>query len=240
MPTQTPTQPTQPMPEAQPMGAAAQPMPEPAVTMEQQMAAAMEETIPVEMPVEAQAPIMEAPKPKKSNGVLIGLIFAIVVALGGIGFGVFMLLNNNTVAADYEKQISSLKSTNANLQNQLDEVEMLNGDEALTLLQTAATAQSAPYAINYANVYARYSGDEDITAYWVKYMATSTVDGAMILSNIIFTMSDDGDWDFTLPGFTTYTQELADNYTALNGSTITVPVAPTPAPTEPTEEATEE
>ena len=74
---------------------------------------------PATQPVAPVAPVTPAtsvtpsfaPK-KKSNGMLFGLIFAIILALGGIGFGVWMMMNpkcdtpeNNTSDVDTAKYI---------------------------------------------------------------------------------------------------------------------------------------
>lgn len=212
--------PTQPMP-------AAEAMP----SMEQQMAAAMQEQ--VAEPALEPAPVMEAPK-KDNKGMLIGMILAIVVAVAGIGFGAFSMISGAQNEDNYKKQIASLQSTNANLSAQLAEVEALNGDEALALLQAAA-----PYTISYANVYAKYNGEDDIVAYWVKYLPTNVPEGTTVANDIIFTLNDEGEWEFSLPGMTTLAPELANDYVLLDGGEVVIPapVAPeTPAEEENTEE----
>ena len=65
------------------------------------------------------APAMpEAPK-KKSNGMLIGLILCIVLAIGGIGFGVWMMMDSNTQKDSLNKQISDLRKQNNDLLEQV-------------------------------------------------------------------------------------------------------------------------
>ena len=50
------------------------------------------------------------------------MIFAaLVVAVAGIGFGVFMMISSNDTIAGYEKQIAQLKATNAELMNDVPE-----------------------------------------------------------------------------------------------------------------------
>lgn len=66
------------------------------------------------------APAMpEAPK-KKSNGMLIGLILCIVLAIGGIGFGVWMMMDGNTQKDSLNKQISDLRKQNNDLLKQIE------------------------------------------------------------------------------------------------------------------------
>ena len=220
----TPIQPTQPV---DPMSMAEEPM----NMVEQQMTEAIQEQI--EQPAMEPTPVMEAPKTKKINNMMIGLVLAIVVAVAGIAFGVIMMLNGNSQVADLEKQISSLKATNSNLQSELDEVEPLNGDEALVLLQSAAATQGLPYGIGYANVFAKYNGNDDVVAYWVKYLPVNVPEGVAVASDIIFTMNADGEWEFTLPGFTGYTQELINNYVSLDGNALTIVATPEVVPENP-------
>ena len=102
----------------------AQPMPEQAVatetlSMEQQMEAAMQEPV-----VETQAPEpmpVEAPK-KKSHGLVICLIAALLVAAGGIGFGIYMMISGQQTEDNYKKQISSLQTTINQMQSAESEV----------------------------------------------------------------------------------------------------------------------
>lgn len=72
------------------------------------------------------APAMpEAPK-KKSNGMLIGFILCIVLAIGGIGFGVWMMMDGNTQKDSLNKQISDLRKQNNDLLEQV-------GDNSTTI-----------------------------------------------------------------------------------------------------------
>ena len=221
-PNQVPTPVNPAMPETP-----AQANPAAQMSVEQQMMAEiqnsqMEDQQKAAAEAEAAAKLAEAEanKPKQNKGMLIGLVAAIIVAVGGIGFGVFMMISGNQRADSLNKQISTLKSQNSELQNQVADAAALNGDVALELLNEAATAQNLGYAIGYANVYAVYDGDEDITSYWVKYLPINVQAGAMTANDIIFTLGDDGEWEFELPGFVTYTQALTNDYVLLDGSEI--------------------
>lgn len=162
----------------------------------------------------------EADKPQQNKGMLIGLIVAAVVAVGGIGFGVFSMISGNQKTDNLNKQIATLKSQNSELQNQIADASTLNGDEALALLNEAASEQKVGYEIGYANVYAKYNGDDDTVSYWVKYLPINVSVGAKTANDIIFTLGDDNEWEFELPGFVTYTQTLIDDYVLLDGSEI--------------------
>ncbi len=75
------------------------------------------------MPVTAPAVTPEAPKkdnmfentPKKSNGMLIGLILCLILAIGGIGFGVWAMMDGNQQKEQLNQQISTLKKQNSEL-----------------------------------------------------------------------------------------------------------------------------
>ena len=48
--------------------------------------------------------------PKKSNGMLIGLVLCLILAIGGIGFGVWAMMDGNSRAQKKDEQISQLQS----------------------------------------------------------------------------------------------------------------------------------
>ena len=191
--------PEQPIPE-QPLPTQPEPI-APTMTVEEQMVAAMAETTP-NQPSTTIAPT-KAPKKKSSIGA-IGMIFFAILAIGGIVFGVMMMLDKDSLVASYDNQIKTLTETKNTLQNQLDSMELLNGDEALSMLKQAVTEQKLPYNILSANVYAKYTGDEDAIAYWVQYISSQTdAPSVMTMNNIIFSLDEDTDeWSFALPGFT--------------------------------------
>ena len=110
-------QPVQPMaePVAEPM-ANAEPMAEQVtMTMEEQMAAAMQEPMMQQQMPQPEPMPVEAPK-KKGHGMLITMILALIVAAGGIGFGVYMLISGQQTENNYKRQISTLQGTIAQLQ----------------------------------------------------------------------------------------------------------------------------
>ncbi|MBO4813097.1 hypothetical protein J5491_03025 [Candidatus Saccharibacteria bacterium] len=174
-------------------------------------------------------------KNKSGKGMLYGLIFCLILAVGGIGFGVWTMMDGNTQKEQLNTQISSLKSQNNELSERIIELEEnnagenteedntntpteakeLNGDIALDLLVKAVTGKQLGYGVGYANVYAKYNGNDKV-AYWVKYMPTHIInDEVSVAYDIIFTLNDAGEWEFELPGFTGYGSELEAQYTVL-------------------------
>lgn len=67
----------------------------------------------------AAAPANE--KKKGGSGMVIGLILCLLLAAGGIGFGVWMMMDGNMQKDVMNQQISALKKQNNELQKQIDE-----------------------------------------------------------------------------------------------------------------------
>ncbi len=64
-----------------------------------------------------------ADKPKKNNGMLIGLILCLLLAVGGIGFGIWAMMDGNAQKDALNSQISALKAQNNELSNKVTELE---------------------------------------------------------------------------------------------------------------------
>lgn len=60
--------------------------------------------------VQNESSVVKAPEGKRPNGMLIGLILCIVLAIGGIGFGVYEMISSNQKIADLENEIAELKA----------------------------------------------------------------------------------------------------------------------------------
>ena len=78
-------------------------------------------------------PMVGVPAQKKAGGMLIGLIILAIVALGGIGFGVWAMMDGNNQVADANKkvaaanqQVNELEKQNEELQDKLDRQEGQN------------------------------------------------------------------------------------------------------------------
>ena len=201
-----PNQPTPTQPEA------------PAMTMEEQVAAAVTETAPEQTVTQDTAPANEAEAPKKKSrvGALLAIIFAIA-AIGGIGFGVMMMMQKDNQAKNYESQISSLKKSNDELTEQLADVAPINGDEALVLIRAKVKADGLPQNVINANVYAVYDGEEEVTSYWIKYAySIDAANSGILPGNTIFTLNEEtNEWDFIFPGLISDTDILTEQYKVL-------------------------
>ena len=65
---------------------------------------------------------------KKGKGMLYGMILCAVLAIGGIGFGVWMMMDGNTQKETLNTQISALKQQNNELQEKLSNVTTATTD----------------------------------------------------------------------------------------------------------------
>ncbi len=66
---------------------------------------------------------------KKSNSMLIGMILLAVLAAGGIGFGVWAMMDGNSKVTKFEEQIKDLKKQNAELLEKLANEENVEEEE---------------------------------------------------------------------------------------------------------------
>ena len=70
-------------------------------------------------PVAAGSVVEEPEKPKKSHGMLIGLILCLLLAAGGVGFGVWAWMDGNTQKDALNSQIAELKKQNNELRDKV-------------------------------------------------------------------------------------------------------------------------
>lgn len=118
-------------------------------------------------------------KEKSSKGMLFGLILCAVLAVGGIGFGVWAMIDGNTRTDSLNSQITSLREQNSNL---LDQVGDIVTDEDVNIVSNDinnALAQNliAPYIgiFNFLNNVFDYDFSEDVKVE-VAYHNLSPVD----------------------------------------------------------------
>ncbi|MBR2710633.1 hypothetical protein IKF02_03330 [Candidatus Saccharibacteria bacterium] len=77
------------------------------------------EQVVTEQVTEAPMSPVVAPEKKKNNGMLLGLILCIVLAIGGIGFGVWAMMDGNSQKDALNNQINTLKQQNDELMEQV-------------------------------------------------------------------------------------------------------------------------
>ena len=87
--------------------------------------AAEEVVVAKEQPVVNVAPKsdMVFNGPKKNTGMVLGMVIFAILAIGGIGFGVWEMMDANTRVESLNKQIDSLKAQNSSLSGRIEELE---------------------------------------------------------------------------------------------------------------------
>ena len=93
------------------------------ISEEPQVVAASEEVVAVEeKPVVNEAPksdVVFNDKPKKNTGMILGMILLLILAIGGIGFGIWAWMDGNAQKEQLNSQISSLQQQNSELMDKI-------------------------------------------------------------------------------------------------------------------------
>lgn len=76
-------------------------------------------------------------KPKKNLGMILGMVFLVILAAGGIGFGVWAMMDGNSQKEQLNTQITSLKGQVSELQgkignNTIDDCVLVDDQNAVT------------------------------------------------------------------------------------------------------------
>lgn len=67
-------------------------------------------------------------KPKKNTGVILTIVLLVLLAVGGIGFGVWAMMDGNQREDQLNQQISNLKTQNNELQDKLLKIDNENSN----------------------------------------------------------------------------------------------------------------
>ncbi|MBQ6414308.1 hypothetical protein IJI28_01665 [Candidatus Saccharibacteria bacterium] len=85
--------------------------------------------------------VVSRDKPKKNLGVILGMVFLAILAAGGIGFGVWAMMDGNSQVAKKDEQIADLRSQLAEKNQTVVEedmtVEVETGDNTEASINTA-------------------------------------------------------------------------------------------------------
>ena len=109
--------------------------------------------------------MMAAGNPKKSGkGMVYGMIFLAILAIAGIGFGVWTMLDSNTQKEQLNSQITTLKAQNNELLEKLAETESEDAEDEgeVTEEQEAVSLWPAKAGVVYSNFYVLNDSDEVI------------------------------------------------------------------------------
>lgn len=94
-------------------------------------AAPVKSAAPAGGPTFDNGPSVVDGKGSKKTGWILAVVFLLIVAAGGVGFGVWMMMDGNAQKDALNEQISALKQQNSDLQNKLD-----NGGDAIIDIET--------------------------------------------------------------------------------------------------------
>ena len=130
-------------------GVGVNPMGAEQVVAEQVTVAQVEPVMPAE-PVTPAEPAMPGPMaaepeaPKKGHGMLIGLILCLLLAAGGVGFGVWAWMDGNTQKDALNSQIAELKKQNNELRDKLSSKPEVEEDVTVDV-ETDSNVNTADY-----------------------------------------------------------------------------------------------
>lgn len=89
--------------------------------------AEVEETVAVEersnsAPIRDDVAFTDRPK-KKNIGMILGVICLAILAVAGVGFGVWAMMDKDSAVKDLNNQIMTLRSQNSDLSDQIEDLE---------------------------------------------------------------------------------------------------------------------
>lgn len=136
-------------------------------------------------------------KPKKSHGMIYGMILLAILAAGGIGFGVWAMMDGNSQVARKDEEISVLKSQNSELQEKISNSTNDGADINIDIDTDSADSSDswdkfsrnlAAQSIYIMGYYSHYNGtsNEQYVAYAMK-----NPDGHLVVTDAGNNMSTD-------------------------------------------------
>lgn len=161
-------------------------------------------------------------KQKSGNSLKITTTIACVVAVCGIGFGVYGMLqsfNKDGQISDLKAQVVKKDETITNLEAEIANKETaiidVDSDDEIKLSDTEAQTliESKRQELGYdtwTTGVAKVTKKGDDNYYWVVYEEKNN-DGYTSELNVIFHY-EDGSWVFSVPGFSGTTAEIVEEY----------------------------
>ena len=156
------------------------------------------------------------------NGLKIATAIACIVAVCGIGFGVYGMIQSSqkdNQISDLKAQITKKDETITNLEAKISEKETViidvDSDNEIKLSDTEAQTliESKRQELGYntwTTGVAKVTKKGDDNYYWVVYEEKNN-EGYTSELNVIFHY-EDGDWVFSIPGFSGTTAETIEKY----------------------------
>lgn len=82
---------------------------------------------------------------KKSKGMVLGMIILVILAVGGIGFGVWAMMDGNSQKEQLNSQISTLKQQNSELMDQMSATTGSTEENTVININTDANVDASSY-----------------------------------------------------------------------------------------------
>lgn len=92
-------------------------------------------------------------KKKSGKGMLYGLILCLILAVGGIGFGVWAMMDGNSQIAKKDESIKDLKQQNSKLLEQLSDAEAIDDQNTYKNPVIKSDGEVVPYSIGFQSSY---------------------------------------------------------------------------------------
>ena len=154
-----------------------------------------------DVPINAPEPPKEntmaigTPK-KKSHTMLIGMILLAVIAAGGVGFGVWAMLDGNSRADKLNDQISTLQQQNSSLLEQMGDASVLDDGDTIINIDTDGTYANPVIKSDNAEVFYSlgFQSSFILSQDSIKRLSIGFVDGKVSSCNIMEEVDDDG-WE---------------------------------------------
>ena len=134
-------------------------------------------------PVADEAPkedIVFSNKPKKKTGMILGMILFAILAIGGVGFGVWAMMDGNTQKEALNKQIDNLIAQNGELQSKLNN----SGDAIINVGEDAWDNFSNNLASRSVDIMASYIYGAGSDAEYHTMHAVKDEDGHLVVTDI--------------------------------------------------------
>lgn len=167
-------------------------------------------------------PAVDNNKQNSNNGLKIATAIACIVAVCGIGFGVYGMIQSSqkdNQISDLKAQVAKKDETITSLEAKIAEKETtiididsdneikLSDTEAQTLIESKRQELGCD---TWTTGVAKVTKKGDDNYYWVVYEANNN-NGYTDETNVIFHY-EDGGWVFDIPEFSGYTEETIEKY----------------------------
>lgn len=166
------------------------------MTVEEQMVAAMQETVQPAQPMDTNAGMGLPAEPKKSNKLAIVLLIILLVAAvgGGAAFAVMTIMNKDKEIASLNERIEGLKKTNKELQDEIDKMTVYEDEEDTEYISIEGLGIKIKQSDTLPNMTVVYDGGDS-------FVIKETADATALPNVVTFVKSATCDDNQTTTGY---------------------------------------